>query len=408
MRSDNELDRGFAALRTEESPTGAHQRALQKLQPPTPSRNWRVAALPLVAAGVAAAFLSMPRTSSAAELKKMLDALRQTRVWMVTTYVTDKNGNKVVSQRIASNGRVHKSTFNPDAPGRSNGSEKAVAFVDGARINFFPDCTLIETAENQSEGPEQIVSNMISGELVTDVKVQNKVTEGGRLVDRYTFTWNQVATGGRHGEIMILTEPGTRKPVRIVGLSGNSVGFESEWTYSNIPPDLLNVDIPQDKPSYDLRAQRRHFEANVKGLQPRPGLVQVIGVWADRAGYLVVMTTGEVGVSTNTSATLSLNGQIGKATSMPWGKTEGEWQLPVDAFGKSVVAHVAKFDGEIPDRGTIVFPYWKKGLGVDPLMQRYEGPIHVTKTFSVHSLFTPMNAPYFESVSRASSPTTKG
>ncbi|MBS1715289.1 MAG: hypothetical protein JST30_13225 [Armatimonadetes bacterium] len=396
MNHEHDIDRGFAALRDERPEPESALKALKKLRSPAPRRNWTVVGVPIAVVAAGALFLAVPRTSAANELKSVLQALRQAKVWMATVYVLDPSGREVVSQRIASDGRVHKKVLNRSAPGMDARSETAFFTVGNRRFNVFDDCTLIDKKGPSMEAaPEQIVEDMLTAGLVKDVRVERSVIDRGARLDKYTMTWDQVATGGRHGTIAIFTEPGTKRPVRMVGLSGNSVGFHSEWIYDKVPAEMLDATVPSDRPCYDLTAQREDFSAKMKSTELRPGEVKVVGAWSDRDGYLLVMTCGDAGKPV-----------LPSEPNIPWNRASsgGTWNSPTMAFGKPTVAHVRKVSGRLPDRIKIDLQVWTDPVGGHSRVIPVD--IEPVKTFSVIALFTPLNVPFFETAdSTTESPT---
>jgi len=401
MRNDHELDRGFAALRDEKPAPDAALRTLRRLRQPQRRQTWKTVGVPLAVVAAGSLFLAMPRPSAANELKSVLQALRRAKVWMATVYVLDPSGREVVSQRIASDGRVHKTVFNRSAPGMDARSETAFFTVGDRRFNVFDDCTLIDHKGPRKESaPEQVVEDMLSAGLVKDVRVERSVIDHGAKLDKYTMTWDQAATGGRKGTIAIFTEPGTKRPVRMVGLAGNSVGFHSEWTYDKVPAEMLDATVPGDRPCYDLIAQREDFSTKTKALPLKAGEVQVIGAWADRDGHLVVMTSGDSGKP-------MASGEAG----IPWNRPSGNgtWNTPTMAFGKPTVAHVWKYSGGVPGKVRLDVPVWTDPEGGAPKTLKVE--VAPVRTFSVVALFTPWNVPFFETAAEGDAPSaasTKG
>lgn len=397
MKSNYEIENGFAALKAETSDPSAADRALQSLRNPRSSLNWRLATLPIAGLALLAAFLATPRSASAAELREILETLRNSKVWANTQFVPDKQNGEVVSMQIASNGAVQKVTFNPLAAAANSGQPKALALSEGRRITFRSDCTVIDDVNDVwfKQAPETIIDDLLKNQLVTRITTKKGLDVGGRKLDEYVVNWKQGLE--RSGEIALYTEAGTKRPVKMLGVGGNSVGLHSEWRYEDVPKDLLDVSIPADLPCYDIASQRNEFESQVvyAGSKGEP---RVVGVWADHSGNVVVMTTGDAGLMATAKNGVSISGLgPGEFSGFAWNlvATKGNvpWCVPTSFLSVPTVAHTIRFKEAIPDEVSVKVQVWREFDPKASSVLSWQG--HVNRTYSLTALFAPETRPYY-------------
>ena len=175
-------------------------------------------------------------------------------------------------------------------------------------------------------------------------------------------SWKQSVE--RSGEIALYTEAGTKRPVRMLGVGGNSLGLHSEWQYEDVPKDLLNVSIPADLPCYDFEAKRHEFEKQVLDSARSKGEPRVVGVWADHTGNVVAMTAGDAGLMANAKDGIVISGLgPGEFAGFAWNlvttKSSVPWCVPTSFLGVPTVAHTIRFKEAIPDQVKLTVQVWR-------------------------------------------------
>ncbi|MBS1724787.1 MAG: hypothetical protein JSS66_17735 [Armatimonadetes bacterium] len=409
MTNNNELEQGFAALRAETSDPVAAQKALRALRQPRKRLDWRLAGIPLAAAILTASFLATPRTSSASDLRAILDTLHASNTWVATMFAQDGKGQEVVAMQIASDGDVYKVTFNPGAPGASPANARALALVGGRRITFLSDCTVIDESAGPvwrmgravwfKQAPDAIIDDLLQNKLVTNVSTRKSLNDHDRILDEYVVAWRQGSTDERSGRIALYTEAGTKRPVRMLGVGGNSLGLHSEWRYDDVPKALVDTSIPKSLPCYDLAAQRREFEELLReGLSRFNGKPHVVGVWADHSGSVTVMTSGDAGLLADATNGIGITGLgSGGTAGFAWNSVSVQdgvrWCVPTNFQGVPTIAHTLRFKERVPDQVLLKVQIWTK---LDPkatAVLPWKGPVH--RTYSLPDLFSPETKPYF-------------
>lgn len=400
MRNENEFESGFAALKSEVARPGAAQDA-KKVGAVAPRRvPLTLVGLPVAVIAAMALMIAIPRPSAAAELNAVMDALKKAGTWMAIVYETDKSGHERMTQKIASNGTVYKTTYLEGGSVTGSGSEDALAFAEGKRYNFFPKYTYIDDAgEEKKVGPEQQIEDMLRNDLVTGVRVERNVLLEGQKRDKYLMSWNQKVAQGRSGEIAIYTEIGTKRPVKMIGVLGNSIGFHTEWRYKDVPADLLTLTTAPGKPVYDTVVQREALKQLVKSA-PQTSGVHALGAWADTTGVVMILTTGDAGIPFTAVEGFQIAGlPKGERTYTQYNDQReagnNQWYVPRVAFGVDTIAHFTLFkDTAIPDEITVTMPVWTELGNYEPKTVTVTLP--VTKTFSVLNIVMPNNAYFFD------------
>jgi hypothetical protein len=235
MNPNLEFEKGIEALRCEQPEPGAALRTLTALRQPLKKRSWPVRVSATAAVIAIGLFVFLPQPSAASSLDPIVQALQAAPKWMRTTYTRDPLGNETWSSVTVHLGAIERTTFNPDAPEASPQGELSITTIDGKRIRKFANREVVESQNPSSDpSPAQVIVSMASHELVQSVKVSRNVVEDGRRFDKYLVMWRADEVQ-RAGQLTIYTEPGSKLPVRMIGISGNSIGFHTEWAYRDFP-----------------------------------------------------------------------------------------------------------------------------------------------------------------------------
>lgn len=235
MNSNLEFQKGIEVLRNEEPEPGVAHRTLLALREPPKQNVWAGLVPAAVAVTAIGLVFALPESSSASSLDPIVRAVRAAPRWMCTVYTKDSLGKEVWASVTVRIGETERTTYNPKVPGMSPHGELSVTYSGGKRIRKYADRQTEDAHPNRSDTvPEQLIDSFADHQLTQSVGLSPNVSEAGRFYDRYLVTW-KATTIQRAGQLAVYTNPGTKLPVKMIGVGGNSVGLHAEWVYSDIP-----------------------------------------------------------------------------------------------------------------------------------------------------------------------------
>lgn len=237
MNPNIEFQKGIEALRNEMPDVGVAHRTLLAIRRPPKRNAWAgpVSATAVLAIGLVFAW---PKPSAASSLDPIVQAVRSAPRWMCTVYTKESMGKEVWASVTVRLGDTERTTYNPKVRGMSPQGELSITYSKGKRIRKYADRQTVDSHPNQSETvPEQLIDSFANHQLVKSVEQSKNVSEGGRLYDRYLVAWTATPIQ-RTGQLAVYTNPGSKLPVKMIGVSGNSLGLHAEWVYGDIPPEF--------------------------------------------------------------------------------------------------------------------------------------------------------------------------
>lgn len=381
MNPNSRIREGIEALR--EAPVRGKEEAMQAIRNHHVTRTpWKLVgvAASLGAVGFVVAITMWPRPTLAQEVQKMqrADAGAQS--------VIERNWNAGPSGQL----ELHNEIIRRDGRYKMKSKEAATQYFDGYRI--INDHGTFATIEDK---PAQMwktrtssLQELLHLDSVKKWTVERDAKTPIGTADRYLLSWE---AAGRSGQIELLADPKTHRPLRQTGIGGNSIGFRYEWDYRAVQHSDVSFRPPAGYPVYDLAAQRAEFLRLLgiaKGTAVTP---EIVAAYVDEHGLGVVFTCGDDGFDPQSRVSPVIAGMTGEPGGFGWGVFESGRQHAALFRGKMITAHGVKLSGKVPEAGpvsvTVLTPKGERTIKVDKM------PIR--RAASLPYLFTPMNIPFF-------------
>lgn len=381
MNPNSRIREGIEALR--EAPVRGKEEAMQAIRNHHVTRTpWKLVgvAASLGAVGVIASVALWPRPTLAQEVQKMqqADAGAQS--------VIERNWNRGPSGQM----ELYNEVVRLNGRYKMKSKEAATQYFDGKRI--INDHGTYATIEDRPAKMWKSRASSLHEMLHLDSIKHWTVDYGAKTAigpaDRYVVSWE---AAGRSGQIELLADSKTHRPIRQTGIEGNSVGFKYEWDYRPIRESDVSFQPMPGYPVYDLDSQRADFLrllGDAKGTAENP---EIVAAYVDETGLGVVFTCGDDGYDPENPISPVVAGKTGEAGGFTWGQFESGRQHAALYRGKMITAHGVKLVGKIPDAGpvsvSVQTPRGERTLRVEQM------PIR--RAASLPFLFAPMNIPFF-------------
>ncbi len=321
----------------------------------------------------------MPRESLANSLAQIQAAGEASANVVEQNWSVNAEGKSVLSEEIK---RI-------DGKFRMASLDAATQYFDGTRVtNDFGTYATVETKKMRS-GPAISLDNLLKLEGVKHWEVTHRFASELGSVDRYVIEWD---TAGRSGKIELLADPATRRPLRELGLSGNSVGLKYTWTYGTVTPQQVAFQPVAGKPLFDIDAQRADFLARLDASKGTPAKPQVIAAYRDIEGSLVAFVVGDRGFSDDTQSELVVDNHVGDPYRIPFNSSVSGWTAPVQYKDKLVTARGITLKNYTVGRLATI------AVRIGGTLNSFD-QVPVIQTGSLVATFTPENVPFFQSPS---------